>query len=176
MMPVVYYPRVIAAVAAFVAAYVIVRLAGWLVHRLLTTLEVVGSENREAVHARARQMMRALTALAYSIAALASISLALERFGVNEPTWNPRQFVHWLLVHGVNIATTLVVAFVVTRGATPGIETLQLKLARRHATTDFEWQRRAAPLGGILTSLVTATVGFVVILMLLRELSIDVLP
>ncbi|HJZ77382.1 MAG TPA: mechanosensitive ion channel family protein [Vicinamibacterales bacterium] len=176
MMPVVYYPRVIAAVAAFVAAYVIVRLAGWLVHRLLTTLEVVGSENREAVHARARQMMRALTALAYSIAALASISLALERFGVNEPTWNPRQFVHWLLVHGVNIAIILVVAFVVTRGANLAIENLQLKLARRHATTDFEWQRRAATLGGILTSLVTATVGFVVILMLLRELSIDVLP
>src|SRR4029078_4971594 len=41
---------------------------------------------------------------------------------------------------------------------------------------DLEWQRRAATLAGILTSLVTAVVGFVVVLMLLRELSIDVLP
>src|SRR4029077_3853927 len=41
---------------------------------------------------------------------------------------------------------------------------------------DLEWQRRATTLGGILTSLVTATVGFLVILMLLRELAIDVLP
>src|SRR5207244_13137604 len=39
-----------------------------------------------------------------------------------------------------------------------------------------EWQRRAATLSGILTSLVTVTVGFLAMLMLLRELSIDVLP
>src|SRR5262252_7149281 len=172
----VYYPRVIAAVAAFVAAYVIVRLAGLLVHRLLKTLEIVEAENHDAVHARARQMMRALTLLAYSIAALASISLALERFGVNEPAWSPRLLVHWLLVHGVNIAIILVGAFVVTRAANLAIDHLQFRLARRHAATDFEWQRRAATLGRILGSLVTATVGFVVILMLLRELSIDVLP
>ena len=172
----VYYPRVIAAVAAFVAAYVVVRVVGLLVHRLVTTLEIVGTENRDAVHARARQMMRALTLLAYSIAALASISLALERFGVNEPAWNPRLLVHWLLVHGVNIAIILVGAFVVTRAANLAIDHLQFRLARRHAATDFEWQRRAATLGRILGSLVTATVGFVVILMLLREVSIDVLP
>src|SRR5207248_8965551 len=45
-----------------------------------------------------------------------------------------------------------------------------------HATTDLEWQRRAATLGGILRSLVTAVIGFVAMLMLLRELSIDVVP
>jgi moderate conductance mechanosensitive channel len=42
--------------------------------------------------------------------------------------------------------------------------------------TDLEWQRRATTLAGILTSLVTAVVGFVAILMLLRELSVDVIP
>src|SRR5206468_3104378 len=108
--------------------------------------------------------------------ALATISLALERFGANEPRWNPQLFGHWLLVHGVNIAILLVGAFIVVRAANLAIEHLQFKLARRHTATDLEWQRRAATLGGILTSLVTATVGFVVILMLLRELSIDVLP
>src|SRR5262249_40426407 len=41
---------------------------------------------------------------------------------------------------------------------------------------DPEWQRRATTLSGILTSLVTSAVGFVAILMLLRELSFDVLP
>src|SRR5581483_4388048 len=56
------------------------------------------------------------------------------------------------------------------------IEHLQYKLARSHATTDLEWQRRATTLGGTLTSLVTAVVGFVAVLMLLRELSIDVVP
>src|SRR5207245_2604404 len=49
-------------------------------------------------------------------------------------------------------------------------------LGRRHAQADLEWQRRAATLGGILTSLVTASVSFVAVLMVLREMSIDVLP
>ena len=175
-MPSVAYPRVVAAVAAFILAYVVVRLAERFVRRLLKTLDIVGTDNRDAVHARARQLMRALTVLAYSVAALATISLALERFGVNEPTWNPRLVGHWVLVHGVNITVILVGAFVVTRASNLAIEHLQFKLARRHATNDLEWQRRAATLAGILTSLVTAVVGFVVILMLLRELSIDVLP
>ncbi len=47
--------------------------------------------------------MRALTMLAYGVAALASISLALERFGINEPQWNPRLLIHWALTHGVNV-------------------------------------------------------------------------
>jgi len=170
------YPRAVAAAAAFIVAYIVVRVGRSLVRRLLQTLDIVGADNREAVHARARQLMRALTVLAYSVATLASISLALERFGVGEPTWDPRLFGRWLLVHGVNITVILVGAFIVTRASNLAIEHLQFKLARRHVTTDLEWQRRAATLAGILTSLVTAVVGFVVILMLLRELSIDVLP
>jgi hypothetical protein len=57
-----------------------------------------------------------------------------------------------------------------------GIEHLQYKLARRQAHTDLEWQRRAATLGGILTNLLTASLVFIAILMLLGELSIDVVP
>ena len=64
----------------------------------------------------------------------------------------------------------------VIRAANLAIEHLQYALGRRHAPADLEWQRRAATLGGILTNLVTASVAFVAILMLLRELSIDVVP
>jgi len=53
---------------------------------------------------------------------------------------------------------------------------MQFKLARRHATGDLEWERRAATLGGILTSLVTVSIAFVAGLMVLRELSIDIVP
>ena len=56
------------------------------------------------------------------------------------------------------------------------IEHLQQRLLRRRTQSDLEWQRRASTLGGILTSLVTVTVWFVAVLMLLRELAIDVLP
>jgi len=170
------YTTIGAVVLAFVAAAIVVRVAHAVVHRLLDALEIVGAENRAAVHARAQQLTRAMTALAYGVAALAAVTLALDRFGFSEPRWDPRFFGHWLLTHGVNLLIILVGAFIVVRAANLAIDHLQFKLARGHAVGDLEWQRRATTLGGILTSLVTATVGFVAILMLLRELSIDVLP
>jgi small conductance mechanosensitive channel len=81
-----------------------------------------------------------------------------------------------VFTHGVNLVIIAVGAFVVVRAANLAIEHLQFKLSGRHGGADPEWQRRAATLGGILTSVVTASVGFVAILMLLRELSVDVLP
>jgi small conductance mechanosensitive channel len=175
-MPDIRYTTLGAVVLAFILAAVAARVARSVIHRLLKALDIGAAENRELVHARARQLTRALTMLAYGVAALASVSLALERFGVNEPQWNPRLLGHWALTHGVNIVIIFVAAFIVIRAANLAIDHFQFKLARRHATADLEWQRRAATLGGILTSMVTATVGFVAILMLLRELEIDILP
>jgi small-conductance mechanosensitive channel len=175
-MPPLRYTTIGAVVLAFVVAAVVVRVAHAVIHRVLDALDIVGAENRAAVQARAQQLTRALTLLAYGVAALASISLALERLGVNEPRWDPRLLGHWLLTHGVNLVLILVGAFIVVRAANLAIEHLQFKLARRHAAGDLEWQRRAATLGGILTSLVTVSAGFVAILMLLRELAIDIVP
>ena len=110
------------------------------------------------------------------MAAAASVSLALERVGVSEPRWHPRQLLHWFLTHGINALLITGGAFIVVRAANLAVDQLQFKLGRRSETTDLEWQRRAATLGRILTSLVTATVGFIAILMLLRELAVDVLP
>ena len=74
---------VVAIVAAFAVAAVVVRVAHVVVRRLLDRMQTVSAENRAAVHARARQLIRALELLAYGIAVLASISLALSRFGVS---------------------------------------------------------------------------------------------
>jgi small conductance mechanosensitive channel len=175
-MPDIRYTTIAAVALLFVLAAVVSRVGHAVIQRMLTALDIVGAENREAVHTRARQLKSALTMLAYGIAAIASISLALERFGLNEARWNPRLFVHWALTHGVNIVIIVIGAFIVVRAANLAIEHFQYKLARRHATADLEWQRRATTLGVILTGLVTTTVGFVAILMMLRELSIDVVP
>ena len=170
------YTTVGAVVLAFVFAAVAVRLAHAIIHRLLDALDIVGAENRAAVHARAQQLIRALTMLAFGVAVLASVSLALSRFGLVEPRWDPREVARWAATHGINVLIIVAGAFITLRAANLGIEHLQFKLARTHATADLEWQRRAATLSQILTSLMTAVVGFVAILMLLRELSIDVVP
>ena len=175
-MPATRYATVAAVVLAFVLAAVAARAAHAVIHRILDALDIVGAEDRAAVQARGRQLIRALTMTAYGVAALASISLALERFGVNEPRWNPRLLGHWTLTHGVNLVIIVVGGFIVIRAANLAIDHFQFKLSRRHGAGDLEWQRRATTLGVILTGVVNATVGFVAILMLLRELSIDVVP
>src|SRR5438094_1470838 len=175
-MPILHYPTLAAVVVAFIVAGLVVRAAHLVVHHLLDALEIVGSENRAAVHARARQLTRALTALSFGLAGIASISLALSRLGLAESQWNLIALGRWALTHGVNLIIIVVGAFIVVRTANLAVEHLQFKLARRHATTDLEWQRRATTLAGILTSLVTAGVGFIAVLMVLRELSFDVLP
>jgi small conductance mechanosensitive channel len=175
-MPYARFTTVGAVVLAFILAAVLVRMARAAVGRLLGALDIASSENRAAVQARARQLIRALTLLAYGVAALAAISIALSRLGVGEPRWDPRLLARWSLVHGINVIVIIVGASIVIRAANLVIEHLQFKLGRRHANSDLEWQRRATTLGGILTNLVTASVAFVAVLMLLRELSIDVLP
>ena len=174
-MPPIHYPTVGAVVLAFLIAAVMVRVARAVVHRLLGGLDMVSAENREAVHARARQLTNALTLLAYGIAALASLSLALSRFGVGEPRWDPGEVGRWVATHGVNAIIIAIGAFVVVRASNLAIGHIQFKMGR-DVESDLERQRRLATLGGILTRLITTAVGFVAALMLLRELSIDVMP
>ena len=160
---------------AFALATVLVRVADVVINRVLGRLDVVSIENQAAIHERAQRLVRALTLLAYGVAAVASISFALARFGV-ATGWSVESFLPWFLRHGVNIIIIVVGATVVIRGAHLAIEHLQFKIGRRQSHGDLEWQRRATTITGILTSLVTISVGFVAMLMLLRELSIDVSP
>ena len=171
-----YVLTLLAIVAAFAAAALVVAVAHAIVHRALDTMEVASPESRKALQERAVGLMRALRLLAFGVAAFGSISFGLARFGITEQTWEPRLLVRWLLTHGVNLVVIVAGSAIVIRAANLAIEHLQQRLSHRHTQADLEWQRRASTLGGILTSLVSVTVWFVAVLMLLRELSIDVLP
>jgi small conductance mechanosensitive channel len=82
----------------------------------------------------------------------------------------------WFVLHGLKIVLIAVAATIVIRVLRVAIRQLQVRISGRHATTDLEWQRRAMTIGGLLQSLVTASIGFVAIVMLLRELGIDIMP
>jgi small conductance mechanosensitive channel len=165
-----------AVILAFLVAAVVVRAARSAILRLLGRLDIVDADNRTAVHARAQQLTGALTFLAFGLAAAISISFAMSRMGIGDTTWDPRQIGRWLTTHGINVLVIIAGGYVLVRAANLAIEHLQFKIGRHHLHTDLEWQRRASTLSGILTSVVTAVVGFVAVLMLLRELSIDVVP
>jgi len=171
-----YAQTILTIVAVFVVAALAVTLAHSLVHRALARMEVGSAENRAALHERAMGLIRALRLLAFGVAAVASVSFALARFGITGTTWDAAVPAQWALTHGVNLVVILVGAAIVIRAAHLAIESLQQRLLRRHTQVDLEWQRRASTLRGILASLVNVTVWFVAILMVLRELAVDVLP
>src|SRR5437867_1236864 len=97
-----HYLTIAAVVLAFLLAAIAVRIAHAVVRRLLDALDIVDPKNRVAVQARATQLVRALTMLAYGVAALASISIALTRFGIYEARWDPRSIARWFATHGIN--------------------------------------------------------------------------
>ena len=170
------YVTIGAIVLAFVVAAFAVHLAHGAVHRALERMEGGSIGNRAALHERAKKLVRTVMLLAYGVAALASISLALSWLGVGGLQSDPRLLGRWLITHGVNALLIIVGATFVMRVANLAVERLQHRLGAGRSQSDLEWQRRASTLRGILTHLVTAAVGFIALLMLLRELSIDVMP
>ena len=102
-----YVLTLLAIVAAFTAAALVVALAHAVVRRALDTMDVVSAENRKALQERAVGLMRALRLLAFGVAAFGSISFGLARFGITEQTWDPRSLVRWMLTHGVNLVVII---------------------------------------------------------------------
>jgi small conductance mechanosensitive channel len=160
---------------AFLSAAALVWIAGRLVYRVVSRLEI-DAEQKTAIQERAKRVMRALTLLAYGVAAVASVSLALRTFGIQRSSWNPEVLADWFLLHGVNIVVIVVGSAIVVRVLHLAIQHLQYKVGRTHAKSDLEWQRRATTITGLLESLVTVAIGFVAVMMLLQELSVDIRP
>ncbi len=111
-----------------------------------------------------------------AVAAVLGLSFVLGHFGLSDSGFGPRELADWLLTRGVKIVVIIVAALVVVRAATVAIGAIQHRFGAASLRRDLEWQRRASTLGGILTRLVSSVVWFVALLMLLRELAIDVLP
>lgn len=171
------YALTLAAVlVAFAAAALVVSVVGRLVHRSVGGLDIVSAEDRAALQKRAARLVGSLRLLVFAVAALASVSFALDRFGFAGQDWDLRAWLRWGMTRGVNLVVIVVGAAVVLRAANLAIAQLQQRLSMRNGDGDLEWQRRASTLGSILTSAVTVTVWFIAILMVLRELTIDVLP
>jgi moderate conductance mechanosensitive channel len=121
-------------------------------------------------------MRHYLRMIAGGLAAVAAIGAAvalLGYFGLAETGFEMRTLGHLLITRGVKIVVIVVAALAVIRAATLAIGAVGQRVG---VERDLEWQRRTSTLAGILSRLVSSVVWFVALLMLLRELSIDVLP
>lgn len=165
-----------ACLAFFVAALVVIAGRRY-VRRWVARLDVASAENRGLLEARARGMVFALGVAAFGIAAVTTGSIMLGRLGLDVPEWTPRQVLSWILSHGIRALIIVAGAYITMRGAHLAIQRFQSRAFEAAiGPTSLEGRRRAATLGSLLESLVTAVVIFLGSLMVLRELSIDVLP
>jgi len=166
---------------AIAVVFLLAAAAVWLGRRLLTRsvagLDLVSAENRAMVEARARQVINALTFVAYGAAAVASVSWALSEIGVGAPAWRPRDLAMWAMTHGLRIAAVVAGAFITLRTTHLVIAQLEYKAARTvTGSADPERLRRAATISGIASKLIASVIWAIAGLIVLRELSIDVVP
>jgi moderate conductance mechanosensitive channel len=166
-----------AAVLAFLVAAVVVYAGRRYVRSWIAGLDIASPENRAMLEARARGVVVALAVAAFGIAAVAALSVMLGRMGIEVPDWTPRQVVSWILSHGIRALIIVAGAYITLRGAHLAIERVQSRTAAVAAGPNaLERRRRTATLASIVSSIVTAIVIFLGGLMVLRELSIDVIP
>jgi small conductance mechanosensitive channel len=166
-----------AAIVIFVLAALAVWIGRRFVNQLLSRLEGVAPEATAELRGRARQVVGALAVAAFGIAGIATASLVLSRAGFAVPDYTPTQIVSWLLSRGLHALIIIAGAYITLRIASLLIE--RFKFSARGDLADPsspERVRRAATLGSIVSSLVTAAVWFFAVLMVLRELSIDIVP
>lgn len=160
---------------AFALAALIIWGARRVVNRSVAKLEAA-AEHHEIAKTRGRQVMGALKLLAFGVAAVASISFAAAAVGFTVPHWTPREISDWLLTHGIRVAAIVVAAYMTIRAANLAIEHFRFTSSRDRVQNEIEWHRRAATLTAILSNVVTVVVGMMAGVMVLRELSVDVVP
>ena len=170
------YPAVTTIVVSFALATILIRIVNGIVRGIVAKLEANGAGDQASVQAHATQLTRAFTVLMYGLAALFSLSALLERLGMRDTQFEPQAFAHWALVHSLNLFIIVAGALIVIRASRVAIAQVQIRAAQRQSSADLEWHRRAATVGGLLSNVVTVVVGFIAVLMVLRELSIDVVP
>jgi moderate conductance mechanosensitive channel len=165
---------------SILGVFLIAAVAVWLGRRLLAKALAglrVEAEHRGLVDARARQALRVLKLTVYGAAAVASMSWALSEFGIGTPAWRPRDLVTWSLTHGLRIAAILAGSYITLRVAALVIGQVEFESARSRAGgPDPDRHRRAATISGIVSRLASIVIWLIAGLMVLRELSIDVMP
>jgi small conductance mechanosensitive channel len=167
----------LAATVAFLLAGAVVLLGRRFVNRSLAALGLMSPDSRAAVQARARQVVWALAVVAFGVAAVTTLSLALSKAGFEVPEWTPRQVVSWMMSRGIHVLIIVAGAYITLRGGHLSVEYFKYRAGGSGIEPrDLERRRRAATLASIASSALTALVFFLGGLMVLREMSIDVVP
>jgi small conductance mechanosensitive channel len=160
---------------AFVGAYVVARL----LRRGLqwAMAGALAAHTAEAYRSSARRPLLLLRILVFALTwAMLSVPL-LDAIGVPLEVGTDRAAVRgWLLASGIRVAVILVVATLVLRVSALVADRLQRELAEGGGLDVIERTKRAQTLGRLVYNVLAVLVVSIALLMVLRELGVDILP
>jgi len=163
---------VIALGLAFLVAYVAARLTGRVVRSTLTAIYAGHDVGRlvDRPARVARLVMFLLVLLVTALPALDAIGFHIEG-GLNQSS-----LLRWALTAGLRIALVVTIAWLLVRVVAGSTRRLELELARGAEGASLDRARRAQTLGALLRSVSVVLVAGVTLLVVLRELNVDIMP
>jgi small conductance mechanosensitive channel len=87
-----------------------------------------------------------------------------------------RSVLQWVVSSGLRIAIIVTIAWLLVRIVSASIERLELEVVRGSRTDVAEHLKRAQTLGALVRNVIATLVVTVAVLMILRELNVDILP
>jgi moderate conductance mechanosensitive channel len=172
------YPAWFAATAAVVVTAVLAYLIAELVARLtgvaLRGVLGVHEEHGQITLKRASRLVRTVIFL---LVALVLIFPALELVGlVTSVGLHPKALAEWLFQSGLRIGVVLLVSFLILRIAGAVTTRFERQVEGSDSADALERLRRARTLGTLVRSTLGTLVTAIALLMILRELNLDITP
>jgi small-conductance mechanosensitive channel len=172
------YPAWFAVTAAAVVTAVVAYLIAELVARAASVgmRGMLGSadEHARATVARAGRLIRIVV---FVLLALVLIFPALELVGLSTSVGlHPEALGSWLLESGLRIGVVILVAFLIMRIVSTVTTRFEREMERSEGIETLERLRRARTLGTLIRSTLGTLVSVIALLMILRELNLDITP
>ena len=168
---------VVAALAAVAAiAYVVAEIAGRFARGALVTI-LHREHTGAAVSPSVRRPIRIVRAAVFLAVAAALLLPALDLLGVGPRIGATSATLgEWFFGSGLRIVVIAILAYVVVRIIAATARRLEEELGRQEAPDMVERLKRARTLSRLVQNALTATIVVIAVLMMLRELRVDITP
>jgi small-conductance mechanosensitive channel len=164
----------LALAVAFVLASLVSTALSRVVRLTLTSIYGAASTDSARLVARPVIVTRLVTfVLAFVVTALPLLDAIGQQLDVG---LDGRSLLRWAVGSGLRIAVIVTVAWLVLRIVSTSIERLELEVARSSRSGVAEHLKRAQTLGGLVRNVSATVIVSVAILMILRELNVDIMP
>jgi small-conductance mechanosensitive channel len=162
---------------ALAVAFILASLASTAMsHLVRLTLQSIYGRATELPRLAARPVLvtRLVTfTLAFAVTVVPLLDAIGQRLDVG---LDGRSALHWAVRSGLRIAVIVTIAWLVVRIVSTSIERLELEVARGSRTDIAEHLKRAQTLGALVRNVTATLIVTVAVLMILRELNVDILP